>query len=85
MAIPLPKGVIFAYSLPADIEASVTVEVVGAGAVDYAPPSAAGGFGEPAGTLAAGESIELDAPGMLRSPEGSEVTLTYSDPPPAET
>ena len=78
MPITLPKGVLFAYSVPTDADATVTIEVTGAGAVDYAPASAHGGFPTPTGTLAPGESIELSDPGMLRSTNGSEVELTYS-------
>jgi hypothetical protein len=80
MPIPLPKGVLFAYSLSIDTDASLTVTVTGQGAVDYAPPSD-GGF-ERAGTLNPGESIDLDTPGLLRSDVGSEVELAYTHPDP---
>ena len=76
MPIPLPKGVLFAYSLSTDIDATLTITVTGANAVDYAPASA-GGF-EPTGTLDSGESVELDVPGLLRSDAGSEVELVYT-------
>jgi hypothetical protein len=75
MPIPLPDGTMFAYSVAPG--ATATIANTGGHPVDYAAPTAAGGFGEPLGTIDPGDSVEVDAPGVLRSEAGSEVEIDY--------
>ena len=81
MPIPLPPDLPYSYSLaPGE---TVTATVTGANPVDYG--YAGDGLVDRAVSQAIppGGTRELDTPGWLSSPLGSEVDLAYPQPPEA--
>jgi hypothetical protein len=77
MPLSLPKGVLFAYSLGEGHTA--TIAVLSGGPVDYSGPTA-GGFGDLIGSIEAGDSVGVEAPGMLRAQATASVEITQSMP-----
>ena len=89
LAITLPKDVVYTFTVPTDSE--VTVMVTEGGPVDYSE-SLAGPFGDPAGTLALGESETFTRPMTLKADADSELEFSYPveeppepEPPPERT
>lgn len=81
LATPLPKGVLYVFTVPPDT--TVTVTVTAGGPVDYSD-SLDGPYGDHAGTITEGESEDFTRPATLRAKADAELEFAYPEPPPPE-
>jgi hypothetical protein len=74
---------LYVFTVPPD--GTVTVTVTEGGPVDYSD-SLGGPYGDHAGTIAVGQSVEFARPATLRAKADSELELVYpvSEPPDPE-
>jgi hypothetical protein len=79
MAIPLPKGQFFCYSLAEGVEAKIRVVEGDPVELSYA---FGGPFGEVAQTIDANGEATVTRPGMVRSTGESVVAIDYPTPEP---